>query len=84
MKLFSEFFKKLTNHTKLFLLFSLLLLAVVFFVSGGFFLLSQRCEACYRLEEYADALLLCLRPCCAVLGVGAIALQWLETRRQTP
>ncbi|MBQ9552708.1 MAG: hypothetical protein IJU96_08080 [Clostridia bacterium] len=82
MKAFSEFFKKLTNHTKLFLLFSLLLLAVVFFVSACLFLLSQRCETYYVLEEYADALLLCLRPCCAVLGVGAIALQWLETREQ--
>ena len=81
MKLFSEFCKKLTNHTKLFLLVSLLLLSVVFFVSACFSLLSERYETCYLLAEYADALLRCLRPCCAVLGVGAIVLQWLETKQ---
>ena len=84
MKNFSEFCKKLTNHTKLFLLISLLLLSAVFFLSACFALLSGRYAPCFALEEYADALLRCLRPCCAVLGVGAIALQWLETRRQTP
>ena len=81
MKIFSEFCKKLTNHTKLFLLISLFFLAAVFFVSACFSLLSLRYETCFVLEEYADALLRCLRPCCAVLGGGAIALQWLETRQ---
>ncbi len=84
MKLFSEFCKKLTNHTRLFLGLSLLFLSLVFFVSACFFALSERSDACFILGEYAEDLLLCLKPCCAVLGIGAILLQWLETRRQTP
>ena len=80
MKLFNEFCKKLTNHTKCFLWLALLFLAAVFFVSACFSFFSQRCGSCFFLEKYADGLLLCLRPCCAVLGLGAIALQWLETR----
>ncbi len=82
MKSFSEFCKKLTNRTRLFLGLSFLLLALIFFVSACFHVLSERLTGCFALAEYADALLRCLRPCCAVLGLGAIALQRLDSKEK--
>ena len=57
-------------------------LALIFFVSACFHILSKRLIACYILADYADALLRCLRPCCAVLGLGAIALQRLDSKEK--
>ncbi|HBL41239.1 MAG TPA: hypothetical protein DDY98_06595 [Ruminococcaceae bacterium] len=79
MKLFSEFFKKLTKHTKIFLRFSLILLVCLFGISALLKLFSVHWVQYTLLEQYADTLLICMRPICLILFGGALAMQWMET-----
>ncbi len=80
MKHFSEFFKKLTKHSKILLRFSLVLSACLFGISFCFKLISDIFVQYTVLEDYADNLLISLRPICVILFGGIMVMQWLETK----
>ena len=79
MKILSETCQKITPHTVAFIHVSTAILAAMLTLAAVCGIVADSTAHYYELIALKADLLSALRSCTAILGGGAIALQWAET-----